>query len=539
MKIINYSLLGFLVLSGTQPSYSDSCAPWRNEFSIKNNLVVGDIDISAGDIFDLQKSKERGAIHRLANKIHIQTKPSVVRNQLLFSKGDNFEQKKLAESERNLRKQRYIKSASIKPYLLCGNSVSVRVNTQDNWTLTPGVSFSRQGGNNNSGIAIEENNLFGYGQSLSFSFKKDATRNSKLFSYEDPQLLGTRNRLLLSLQDNTDGKGYGVSLEHPFYEIDSKYSWGFNSSKLKQVSPIYQSGEVIEKITEQKQNTSIFYGWSKKSNEPLNNNRILRFKVGWTYDKSDFLISDTNPLFQKISLQESYPWIELNSFQENYIKKTNYKTMGKIEDVNLGQSITVGIGLLHKSLGSDDNQIKISTEYSKGYQLNNTSLGFISVESNSYIGSGNRQGNKVAFQADLDHFNKKGNDFSLKTNIKIGNNLTISEQLVLGGETGLRAYPNAYQTGNKSILVQAEKRIHFDWYPLHLFKFGAVLFADAGTAWGDGNKAKLMADIGIGLRLFPTRSSTGKTVNLNLAIPLADRGKVKKYQISVSTTQAF
>ena len=213
--------------------------------------------------------------------------------------------------------------------------------------------------------------------------------------------------------------------------------------------------------------------------------------------------------------------------------------MGEIEDVSLGRSITVGAGLLNKSFGSDDNQLKLSAKYSKGYLLKKNTLGFLSVESKAYLGSGKRQGETVSFQGNMDHFNKKGNDFSLKANFKIANNLTLTEQLVLGGETGLRAYPNAYQTGNKSILFQAEKRVHFDWYPLHLVKFAAVLFADAGTAWGDGNNAKMMADIGVGLRLFPTRSSTGKTVHINLAMPLVDRNKVKKYQFSIGTSQTF
>ncbi len=270
--------LVLLVSLGTQLSYADNCIPWRSEFSSKKNLLVGKINIITNNIFDLKKPKENKLIHRLANKVHIQTKTSVINNLLLFSEGDNFNPKKIAESERNLRSQRYIKGASIKPRMLCGNRVNVRVKTYDNWTLTPGLTFSRQGGDNNSGIDIEENNLFGFGKSLSFSYKKDAKRNSKLFSYEDPQLFGTRNSLSLGLQDNTDGKGYGISLEHPFYEIDSKYSWGINLSKLKQAIPIYQTGKVIDKITEEQQSTSLFYGWSKKPYEISDYNKTLRYK---------------------------------------------------------------------------------------------------------------------------------------------------------------------------------------------------------------------------------------------------------------------
>jgi len=513
---------------------AQECVPWDSRYINRTDIKVGDIKIISSDVFDLARKKENKLIHHFANKVHIQTKVSTIRNQLLFTPGDVFNINKVLETERNIRKQRYIKDVQVTPVELCGNQVNILVKTVDNWTLTPGVSFSRSGGNNRSGIGIQEHNLFGYGKSLSFNFKKNEKRTTKEFYYKDPQIFGSRKTFSINLQDNTDGKGYELNLGLPFYEQESKKAWGIKTSKLEQTTSLYHNGKIVNKIREENQQHSAYYGWSKKKQ----NNSISRFKVGWNFDKTHFLKS-TNQIRLPSSLKESYPWFEFNSQVEKYITKTNFKTMGRIEDISLGRSLTLGIGLLNKKLGSKDNQLKLSLAYTKGYELDQNNLTFFTAKTESYLGKGHRQGSTVSLNTEYNHFNQNSNDLLMRVSVKASDNLKFNKQILLGADTGLRGYPIAYQTGNKSLLLQAEKRIHFKKYPLHLMKFGAVFFTDMGTSWGKGNDPKLLADIGVGLRLIPTRSSTGKVLHIDLSIPLVDRDKVDKLQFSIKTSTTF
>ncbi len=527
----------FIVILGVPvlPLIADECVAWNLTHSKRKDLKVAKIEIDARDIFNHSNRKENRVIHRIANKLHIKTRPSTISDQLLFKTGELFRLEKLEETERNLRKQRYLKGSNISPIEVCGNGVNILVRTRDNWTLTPGLTFSRSGGNNRSGIEIQEHNLLGLGKSISFKYKKNKDRNSKLFYYKDSQLFGTRKNLSINLQDNTDGKGHAVRLGLPFYELDSKRAWDVSTSKLKQVVPLYEQGKVINKITEEKQKHSVFYGWSQGQKKE----RLSRFKVGWTFSKTDYISASNNLLFKSSRVQESYPWLEYSLAKNHYITKINFKTMGKIEDVSLGDTATIGLGLLQKAFGSDDNHLKLSASYFKGFELGKSSLGSIKVIGESYLGKGKRQGETLILETEYDHFNEKGNDIRISATLKYSSNLKLSEQLVLGGETGLRGYPVAYQTGNKSLLIQAEKRIHFNWYPMHLVKFGAVVFSDIGTAWDDGENKKLLADVGVGLRMIPTRSSTGKALHFDLAFPLIDRGRLDKYQFLIRTANSF
>ena len=541
ISILVFSL--FLTVS----IFADACIPWKNAFLEKEGLKIGKINIKALNIFNLSKQKENWFLHRTANKLHVKTRISVIKSQLLFAEGSPFEPDKLAETERNLRQQRYIKGARITPVELCGNAVNIKVKTKDNWTFTPGVTFSRSGGNNRSGVEIQEHNLLGFGKSLSLSYRQNIERNTKLLEYIDPHLFGSRKKLSLSLQDNSDGKGHGLNLTLPFYELDSRHSWGISSTKLKQQVSLYSAGEVSNKITDESEKYSLFYGWSKGRSKQTKVNEavISRFKIGWTFDKTDFLKSSNGLLTRPTSIQESFPWFEYQHFKEEYITKTNFRTMGKIEDISLGRSFTVGMGLLHKSFGSDNNYLKLTGAFSKGYEINANSLVFLKLQDATYIGDGIRRGSTLSLQTEFSHFNESGNDLSLMAKLTSSDNLKQNEQILLGGETGLRGYPKAYSFGTTSLIFQAEKRLHFDWYPLHLAKFGAVLFSDVGTTWGgeEHNNGELLADIGIGLRMIPTRSSSAKTIQIDLAFPLSNsknyHGKLDDYQFLIRTSKSF
>jgi len=507
------------------------CLAWQDNFAHQKNLVVGDITIIAGDIFTLSSDKEHNFLHRAANKLHITSKAPIIRQQLLFAPKEHFSLDKLQESERLLRKNRYIKDAQIRPTQLCGQAVDILVNTQDNWTLTPGLSLGSSGGKSRSGISLQEHNLFGLGKSIALKYKKNSERNSTLLAYKDSHLFGSRKQLSASLQDNSDGKGYKLDLNQPFYAIDSQYSWGVKTSSIKQQRSFYHQGDVIRKTGEKKAAHSAFYGWK-------NDSPNTRFKVGWTYNKNSYFKTETDP-HNAPSITESYPWFEVENYTQRYIKKTNFRSMDKTEDIELGQRLSVKFGLLSTQFGSDDNYLRLSSKVSKGIEINQHHLSFLEFETSSYLGKGKLKGSRVNAKGEWYTFDKTGNNLYFGAKASVASHLLYGEQTVLGGETGLRGYPLGYQTGNKSLLLTAEKRFHFNWYPLHIAKFGAVAFADIGSAWGKGNKAKLLGDVGMGLRIVPTRSSSNKIFHLDLSFPLVDRKKVDNYQITVKTSYSF
>jgi len=160
--------------------------------------VVGKVTVVVGDVFDTTIDGEDDWLYRTANKLHINTRPSVIRSQLLFKPGDPYRHRIVQETERNLRQRDYLYDATIVPVAWDGHAVDLEVRTRDVWTLNPGVSFSRKGGENALGISIQEDNLFGRGQRVGIEWDNDVDRETLRFSFFDPHFSHGFDQLALT-----------------------------------------------------------------------------------------------------------------------------------------------------------------------------------------------------------------------------------------------------------------------------------------------------------------------------------------------------
>lgn len=61
--------------------------------------IIGKIIYDKENVFDPTRSGENKSLFRLANRLHIITRDSVIRHQLLFETGDVFSARLLQESE--------------------------------------------------------------------------------------------------------------------------------------------------------------------------------------------------------------------------------------------------------------------------------------------------------------------------------------------------------------------------------------------------------------------------------------------------------
>src|SRR5690606_25574521 len=106
---------------------------------------IGSIILDKQNVFDTSREDEDKWLYRLANRWHILTRDSVIRQQLLFREGDLFSERLLAESGRILRRNEYLYSAVVEPLSYANGIVDIVVRTRDLWTLMPGLSVSRSG----------------------------------------------------------------------------------------------------------------------------------------------------------------------------------------------------------------------------------------------------------------------------------------------------------------------------------------------------------------------------------------------------------
>ena len=121
--------------------------------------------------------------------------------------------------------------------------------------------------------------------------------------------------------------------------------------------------------------------------------------------------------------------------------------------------------------------------------------------------------------------------------------LDLDNQILLGGDNGLRGYPLRYQDGTARALWTVEQRYFTDWYPFRLFRVGAAVFFDAGRTWGTAPLAPpslgLLKDAGFGLRFGNARSGLGNVVHVDVAFPFEAMSGIDRVQFLVPTQKSF
>src|ERR1700685_1963682 len=186
--------------------------------------VIGKIDIDVRNIFDESDQRETNKLYRLADRLHIRTKPSTIRAQLLFKSGEKYQARKLAKTERALRLLTYVYDARVVPVHYADGKVDIKVITKDVWTLSPGISFGRAGGTNSTNFNLQDSNFLGWGKTLQVSHGSTVDRTSDTIAWTDPNVFGSRWTSALVYVDSSDGSQRSVQIIRPFYSLDAPWS---------------------------------------------------------------------------------------------------------------------------------------------------------------------------------------------------------------------------------------------------------------------------------------------------------------------------
>jgi len=504
-------------------------------------LVIGDITIDNQNIFDVRDPKEDRSLYRLANRLHIKTRPQVIRDQLLLRPGDPYSARLLEESERILRGARYLYDASVRAVAIHDGRVDVAVTTRDVWTLNPGISFGRHGGKNTAGIELEELNALGTGISLSAGHKSGLDRTETTFEVRDPHIGSSWWDVQALYSSNSDGYRREFSSERPFYALDTRWAAGVGVFDDDRVDSLYDLGEIVDQFKEHRRFADAYGGWSRG----LRNGWVQRWRFGATYDEREFAPApgwtgtSTVPDNRKLV----YPWVEFDLVQDDYRKLRNRDQIDRTEDFHLGTRASVRLGWSDPALGADRSALMLAAGLDHGAALSDRVTLLSGVGVGGRVESGVFRNTLVG--GALRYYDKQSDHFLFFTTLEgtYGRHLDLDNQVLLGGDNGLRGYPLRYQGGDRRMLLTVEQRFFSDWYPFRLFRIGAAAFVDIGRTWGEAplNTPSLgvLKDVGVGLRIGNSRSGLGNIIHVDVAFPLDGDPSIKSVQFLVETKQRF
>lgn len=506
---------------------------------VSRQARIGRITVQVDDVFEASESLS--GVYRLVNALHINSRQSTIAAQLLFHSGDIFDRRILDESERLLRDQRYLNEATIEVggYNETDNTVDLLVRAHDVWTLSPGISFGRKGGSNNTRIELEENNLLGFGKRIEFRRSQDVDRTSLRVRYQDPNVLDSRWRLATAYATSSDGGEKTINLAHPFYSLDTHWSAGLLASDVTTGVSRFRQGEVVEQFRMRKRLLDASGGIS----DGLENGWVRRYLAGMHYESREF----SSLQWQQATLPTDriigYPWVGIELLEDNYVKTHNFNQIRRTEDIHLGLATRLEAGYAAPAFGATHAGVIVNASFSLGSAIDDRQYLFNDAVLSGRIEDGELRNGNFAIGS---RYYRRHNSYSglfASAAVTLTSKLDSENQLTMGGDNGLRGYPLRYQSGKRLALVTLEERFYTHWQPLKLVDVGAAIFFDAGRAWESdsfgGEPLGWLKDVGFGLRLGNARSALGNVLHIDLAFPLNGPRDISSMQFIVETRRSF
>lgn len=502
---------------------------------------IGEIVIVSGDIFDTTDPKEDKLLFRWANRLHIQTRPSVIERQLLFKRGDPVSVRALEETERVLRSNHYLYEVQFRPRAVHDGAVDIEVMTRDTWTLDLGASAGREGGANTSGIHLQDYNVLGTGTMLSLGRSNGVDRSSSEFEFFNDRAFGTAAALSYSHASNSDGRRDAAAALLPFRSLDTRWAAGVMASNDDRIDAVYNAGNVVSRYRRRQNQREVFGGWSPGLREGW----VQRYTLGLRHEDDAYAPEPGLAAPAQLPADEKRvaPYLRYELIEDRFEKEQNRNLVGRPEFFALGLSASVQLGRATTTLGSTRNAWLYAAAVSRGFEPADGHQLIAAATLSGRDSAGQPPQQRAGLQAQYYLPQSPRWLFYASAAVNMLKNPDPAEALQLGGDNGLRGYPLRYQGGTRRALFTVEERFYTGIYLWQLFRIGGAAFFDTGRAWGGAN-ANLqnpgwLRNAGVGLRIVSARAAFSNVLHIDLAFPLGAPADVKKVQFLVKTKTSF
>jgi outer membrane protein assembly factor BamA len=497
--------------------------------------IIKSITIIRKNIFDDEVMHKPHFYYRWANSVHIRTRESVVRRELLFHVGDTLDIVKVIETERNLRLMGFIGEVVTSPKLDGPDGVDLTITTTDLWTTKIASSLEAAGGKYSVGIDATEANILGQGKFAEVSGLVGNDQNGYEAIIADPRLFASRFSVQADYSHFTFDKHYLLHIERPQYSLIVPYALKLDLSNLSGINRLFFRNKEYFRFKQENQyhNFEWLYSFGLSTK--------LSLTGGYTYNRYKFFPeADQDTLLDKqIPANEtmSYPSLGIRGDIIKYAVDRYLDKAGTPEDLTLGATLRFKAGHSTQSFGANF----IGTSYA--------ALGrfLVNPRPNLYFGgidriewwNHNGRNERIKHISEMAVYYKTASaqvltfhalaDFAWRQR-----NLY---QIILGGGNGLRGFP-LYEFGGTRLAVG---NIEYRFYlPIQILtvRLGGAVFFDAGNLWQEDQKiypTHLKSDIGFGLRLGVSKSSIARVLRFDVARSLSNN----KFFVSLGSGNSY
>jgi hypothetical protein len=517
--------------------------------------IVGAVQVLNLDVFQ----PSDGSLLQWFNHFHRTTREGHLRRESLLQPGMAYDPLLVEETLRNLRNRASYAAndppvtgiaAMVPVQATAPGTVDLLIVTRDVWSLRFNTGYDYQPGYLiNLSTSLSENNLFGWRKQVAVAYTMTPMYMMVGPNYFDPNLLGTRLRLIAAFYEIWDrklgeiaagphqGSSSRLRIEYPFYALANR--WGgfvdgtntsylyrsiggtdgktlqwFNPDTSKCEPP--PSQDYANPATGVDANAACAYHLhtaairSGVTRAVPRAWLVQRFTLGNEFglvrptlspDFPDQLRAQyTSYRYYPVGERTSALYLQYDAFTPRYRTYRNLETYDLGEDQRLGPSVTMKFGRASTLLGSERDFFTFQTDAHVNLALGG---GFQTVgaswRSRRYSEGWSDQLVKGELYAATPMLRGA---VRLVASGTLG--FMVDNQLrrfvYVGAVEGLRAYPVNAFLGQDYYLAHLELRSSA--LPVWSTRLGGVVFADAGDAADSWHQLGLFSDAGVGLRLL-------------------------------------
>lgn len=295
-----------------------------------------------------------GALTRFADNLQSNTKNYTIRELLFVRKGQLLDPFRLADNERFLRDQNFIKDARILVRSVPGisDSVDVYVRLRDVFSWGAEVSAS---GVSSARISLYDANFLGMGQRLQYTMLYDRSRSPAFGSgilYRKTSIAGSFVNVEAAYTTINQGAALGkenetayyLKLDRPLYTPNARFAGGLQLSSNRSTNVWRKPDSVFSDYKYQLADIWIGYNIGIYKKKDYNDDSRRRQFVSLRYFDQHFvqppLLKTFDPRYvDKRYLLGQFSWYRIDFYRTNYIYG-----FGRTEDLPVGimRKVTVG-----------------------------------------------------------------------------------------------------------------------------------------------------------------------------------------------------
>ena len=534
------------------------------------DLRVGEVIIERGDIFSSAEIGDApGAIaltRRVMNGLHTKTRAHILRRELLFREGDPYRPELLAETERNLRELGFLNNISVAAVDTSGDGrVRIQVRVRDSWSLKTNMSYTRSAaGDVRWNVTLSEVNFLGQGVTLGAGLGADENSTYTNFWFRRARLTPAHLVVGVDYSQRGDGHIRSVFVTHPFYSLAEKWSFELVARDqlfdrryyLSQADPAGLGPGVDRSLYAliPRHEKSLVAGLMMRLSPP-DEGRLWRLGAGaeirdqkfdldaqQEWELSDdrwqdltYLAEPGGPFTREQGVMV-WPHLWLHTEGRRWAKTRFVWQYGTVEDVPLDGRLELKVGPAGASLGSTRGQggalWRAEMEAARWGRLGPGFWTLQTIAEAQLGAAANRYHRANLWLGYMAHYGSGRSPWLTRLFAEAGHGdrLTGDRALILGLGRGVRTLDFDGQAGDRLVRWNVEQGKAAPWEVLGLFHTGAAVFYSGGAAWWqdeDRSLSDARHEVGVGLRLGPTRSAGTYTSKLDVSWALdGSRGPV-------------